>query len=95
MIDPSFFQEKGDCGEKAISSPVLTGEIAPFQTICSISVFRDMLKDLLRQGDMMAKIDSKDSLLRGANKLASQEVPEVQVGRDDVSVQLPTFWAVM
>ena len=34
-------------------------------------------------------------LLCGADKRAGQEIPEVQVERSNVSVQLPTFWTVM
>ena len=34
-------------------------------------------------------------LFCGANKRTRQEIPEVQVERHSVSVQLPTFWTVM
>ena len=51
-----------------------------------------MLKDLLKQGDFMTKIDLKDTYyFCGANKQARQEIPEVQGEKSNISVQLPTF----
>lgn len=45
-----------------------------------------MLKDLLRQGDFLAKIDLKDAyVLCGTNK----RKPEVQVGEQNIPIQLP------
>ena len=53
-----------------------------------------MLKDLLKQGDFMAK-RSEGRIFRGPNKQIRPKTPEVQVERQDISVQLPAFWAVM
>ena len=54
-----------------------------------------MLKDLLKQGDFMTKIDLKATYFCGANKQARQEIPKVQGEKSNVSVQLPTFWVIM
>ena len=45
-----------------------------------------MLKDLLRKGDWMAKVDQKDTYLTGKTGNTG-----VQVGERDISIQLPTF----
>ena len=50
-----------------------------------------MLKDLLRQGDFMAKIDLKDAYFA----VPISEEDRKYLGKQNVSIQLPSFWAIM
>ena len=52
------------------------------------------VKNLLQQGDQLAKVDLKDAFF-STNRPPTQKVSQVYLQREDLPVQLCTIWAVL
>jgi len=54
-----------------------------------------MLKDLLRKGDWLAKIDLKDAFFSIPMHPSHKKVSQVHFQREDIPIQLSPLWPIL